>query len=828
MKSAPFDQRSDPSDARSAGSLICDHCLLPVTQREAVYVSLPEGRKVFCCTACRAIYRMIIEEGCGDFYRRRDWKTVGIPEALKSSGNAGSAGEEAVTANRQTGVGDCEADLIIDGIRCASCVWLNEKVLERTPGVTRARVNFATNRAHIVWDGTVTTLGVILRRLRSIGYLARPYTAQAQEKTLRKQTRDLLIRFGTAAFFSMQLMMLSFGLYAGYFQGIDPASKQWLSLFAFLAATPVLFYSGWPFFLGAWRGLRNRTLNMDVLIALGASSAYGVSLREMLARGEVYFDTTAMIVTLVLLGRLLEHGAKRKASHALTRLLALQPQEARLMRAGERVLVPVSAITSGDLIEVRPGEKIPLDGRVRDGTTEVDESLVTGESRPVDKHEGSFVIGGTLNGMGTICLEVTGTGQDTMIARIARLVESAQAASAPIQRVADSVSAYFVPAVVLVASATFLYWSHYLAPGVALQIAVSVLVIACPCALGLATPVAIVAGTGKAAKQGILVKGGDVLEELHRIRTVVFDKTGTLTTGRMTVSEVTAMVDGRETRGGQRALLYAASAEEGSEHLLGKAIVEHAKEQGLALLPAGNFTALPGLGARAEVDGEQVFVGKKELLEGQGIAMPGELAERARRMEEQKNTVVYVAKEGEVLGLIALRDAPRRDATEALRRLRRENIETVMITGDNEDTARSVAREMGVESLFANVLPEGKAREVEGLRKSRGKVAMVGDGINDAPALAAADVGIAMATGSDIAMESADIVLMRPALSAVADAVKLSRKTFRVVRQNLFWAFFYNVVAIPLAVMGLLHPIIAAGAMAMSSVSVVANSLRLR
>ncbi|MBS1128696.1 MAG: heavy metal translocating P-type ATPase, partial [Nitrospirae bacterium] len=440
----------------------CDHCLLPVAERDAVFDDRPSGRKVFCCHACRAIYRMIQDEGLGEFYQKREWQTSGIPKPLRTSGDTGPIiphEDAAALATFIRGDGMVkEADLMIDGIRCASCIWLNEKVLERTPGIVSARVNFATHRALVRWDSSQITLGRILSRIRSIGYLARTYTPAAQEASLKQQNRDLLLRFGTASFFSMQLMLLSFGLYAGFFQGIDPVTKQWLEYGALLVCTPVLFYSGWPFLKSALRAVRNRTLNMDVLISLGAFTAYILSIRQMLRGGEVYFDTAAMIITLVLLGRLLESSAKHKASEAVSRLLALQPQDARLVQGTSRVIVPAAEVRKGDLIEILPGEKVPLDGIVRQGASEADESLVSGESGPVNKSIGSEVIGGSLNGLGPLVVEVTRIGQDTVIAQIARLVEQAQAATAPVQRFADRVSAYFIPFVLAASGLTFWYW----------------------------------------------------------------------------------------------------------------------------------------------------------------------------------------------------------------------------------------------------------------------------------------------------------------------------------------------------------------------------------
>ena len=824
--------------ALAAHSVNCDHCLLPVAGQEALYEDYPAGRKVFCCHACRAIYRMIQDEGLGEFYRKRDWRTSGIPESIRDHPDTGSVTTDKevdalATFIRGDGVVK-EADLMIDGIRCASCIWLNEKVLERTPGILSARVNFATHRAQVRWDSSQITLGRILMRIRSIGYLARTYTPAAQEALLKRQNRDLLLRFGTAAFFSMQLMLFSFGLYAGFFQGIDRVSKQWLEYGALLVCTPVLFYSGWPFFTSAFRAVRNRTLNMDVLIALGAFSAYLLSIRQMFIGGEVYFDTSAMIITLVLLGRLLESSAKKKASEAVTRLLALQPQEARKVEGSVRVIVPVAKVSKGDLIEVLPGEKVPLDGIVRQGTSETDASLVTGESRPGEVSMGSEVIGGSMNGLGSLIVEVTHIGQETVIAQISRLVEQAQAATAPIQRFADRISAYFIPFVIAASAFTFLYWYRYFYADQSLLNAVSVLVIACPCALGLATPVAVLAGTGSAARRGILIKGGDILERMHKVNAVVLDKTGTITTGHMNVVELRIAdcglrIEDPETRNRQSAIVrYAASAEQGSEHLMASAIVRYAKDHQIELYPFDSFRAVPGQGAEATVEGSRVLVGKREFLESNGIAIDPATAHEAYQIEQTGKTVVWVSRGDTFLGLLVLMDVPKEDSQEAISLLKRMNIDVTMVTGDNGGTAQAIADQTGIASVIAGVLPQGKIEEIFRLKAQGRVVAMVGDGINDAPALAAADIGIAMASGSDIAMESADVVLMRSDLNSVVQAIALSRKTFRIIKQNLFWAFFYNVAAIPLAMAGILNPIVAAAAMAISSVTVVMNSLRLR
>jgi P-type Cu2+ transporter len=813
--------------------LVCEHCLLPVTEREAVYEVLPTGQKTFCCRACRAIYLLINEEGLHDFYTKRDWKSFGIPGVLREPLDRESSlpvveNESLVPYIRGDGTIK-EADLMIEGIRCSSCIWLNEKILERTTGIIAARINFATHRALIKWDSSQTTLKRIISRIASIGYLARPYTPAAQEAFTHKQNRDLLIRLGTATFFSMQLMMVSFGLYAGYFQGIEPSAKRLLELAAFLLCTPVLFYSGWPFLNGAYRGLRNRTLSMDLLIALGSLSAYFLSVLHLLSGGEVYFDTAAMIITLVLLGRFLENSAKHRASQAVSRLLSLQPQEARIIEGIDRILVSIMDVQKGDRLEVRPGEKIPLDGIVHSGISEVDESLVTGESKPVEKSPGMDVIGGSMNGFGTLILEVTRIGKDSTLSKITRLVEHAQTSMAPIQRLADRISFYFIPFVILTALATFVFWSLRSGDTLPLLHAISVLVIACPCALGLATPVAVLTGTGKAARGGILIKGGDILERLHTVDTIVLDKTGTITTGKMEVVEIKGQGSGGRGQGNvEDVLINAASAEQVSEHLTGQAIMKYAKEHGIEPLKAESFKALPGQGVVAMVQGSSIRVGKQAFLEQEGVQIRPDIVREAQRLEHDGKTVVWVSRDTVVLGIIALMDTPKMDAQPAIKRLQSMKIKIIMITGDNQTTANAIAEKTGINDIRAGILPAGKSGVISRLRAAGKVVAMVGDGINDAPALAAADVGMAMAEGSDIAMESAAVVLMRSDLSSVVQAIEVSRRTFTIIKQNLFWAFFYNVAAIPLAMAGVLSPIVAAAAMAMSSVTVVMNSLRLR
>jgi len=812
----------------------CDHCMLEVSEREAVYDEISGQRKVFCCRGCNGIYRLIRSEGLEDFYaRRRDWTpgpagdvvvdTASFMDLLRPAGN------------------EIETDVIIDGIRCASCVWLNEKVLQRSTGITFAQVNYATHRARLRWDPGATDIAAILARIRSIGYQPKPFLPRSWEEAQERQSRDLLIRFGTAAFFSMQLMLFSIALYAGYFQGIDLKTKFVFHAISFGLTTPVLFYSGWPLIAGALRGLRNRAFNMDVLIAAGALAAYGYSVRQMFSGGEVYFDTSAMIITLILLGRYLEAGAKRKAMEVVGRLLQLSPKEARklavapeqgasddALRHAVREMVPVSSLRQGDVVEVVPGEKVPVDGVVVAGSSEADEAMLTGESKPSAKSVGAAIFGGTQNLYGSVVFRVTRTGSGTVLSRIIQAVEDAQARRAPIQSAADRVVGWFVPAILLIAGLTFAGWLLHGAPVArAVMNAVSVLVIACPCALGLATPLAILIGTSSGASRGILIKGGDVIEKASRVDTVILDKTGTLTEGKPVVS-IAAGVGLADAD----ALRLAYSLERSSEHSLGKAFV--AAAHGMEPHEVADFSAVPGKGIRGTVQGKQAFIGNREFIRAEAgvvdpeAAMSASLLRMVRDAERAGATIVFLCHDNALRGVFAVADTIRPEAAETVLRLTRLGLGVSLVTGDNRNTAESVAERAGIPVVMAQATPIGKAAEVERLEKAGQHVLMAGDGINDAPALVRATVGVAMGRATDITLESADIVIMRPDLRLIADAVALTKKTFRIIRQNIFWAFFYNIVVIPLAIIGVLHPIVAAGAMAFSSLSVVGNSLRAR
>lgn len=813
---------------------ICDHCMLEVPERYAVYDEINGQRKVFCCHGCNGIYRLIRSEGLEEFYaKRREWtpgpaedKAVNISAFLDGLRPAGN---------------EVETDVILDGIRCASCVWLNEKILRRTKGISYANVNYATHRAKIRWDPGEIDIGGIISRIKSIGYTPKPFLPKAWEDEQKRQARDLLIRFGTASFFSMQLMLFSIALYAGYFQGIDERIKFIFHMISFALTTPVLFYAGWPIIRGSFRGLKNLTFNMDVLIAAGSLSAYLYSIQQIMSGGEVYFDTAAMIITLILLGRYIEAGAKRKASETISGLMQLSPREARKLEVSPdqavstdrlylvaRKMVPVSSLRPGDLLEVVPGEKIPVDGLVVTGVSEADESMLTGESRPSQKADGVQVFGGTLNLFGSFIFRVTKTGKDTVLAQIIQAVADAQARRAPIQSVSDRVIGYFVPAVLLISLLTFLGWLYHGAPSSrAVMNAVSVMVIACPCALGLATPLAILIGTSNGATRGILIKGGDVIEKAASVDFVVLDKTGTITEGKPVLSEAFGVgIPVSE------ALRLALSLERLSEHSLGRAVVEAAR--GLDPYDVADFFAVPGRGVKGMIHGKPALIGSRGFIGSEGIngtintALKGEHDLDLMESEKSGSTVIFLCYDGSVRGVFVISDKVRNEAAEAVAKLKTAGLGVAMVTGDNLNTAEALAKKIGIESVKAQASPMEKAGEIRRMEKERRHVLMAGDGINDAPALVQATVGIAVGRATDIALESADIVVMQSDLRLVADAIALAKKTFRVIRQNIFWAFFYNIVAIPLAILGILHPVMAAGAMVFSSLSVVGNSLRAR
>jgi len=805
------DLRKAEQSSRKGNTLTCAHCMLEVKERDAVVEEIDGHDVPFCCEGCRGVYHILRDSGFEGFYERRKGWQPGPPEA--------AAIEEAAFAGSVVDAdGERELDLRISGIRCASCVWLLEHYLRKKTGVISARVNYATHRAHIRWDpASGVDLAKVLAGIKAIGYTPRPLTTTAYESDVRRERRDLLLRFGTAGFFSMQLMLYTVALYAGYFQGIEHRFKILFQCITWALATPVMFYSGYPFIRNSLRSLRHGALNMDTLVFMGSFSAYAYSVLMIFTGGEVYFDTSAMIITLILLGRFLEAGAKGKAGEAISQLTGLQPNDARLR---DGTPVPVSSVNAGDVISVLPGEKVPLDGEVVDGDSEVNESMLTGESRPIFKNAGMEVFAGTMNLNGRLFVRVTRTGKDTVLQKIIRAVEEAQGRRAPIQALADRVVGWFVPMVLSVASGTFVFW--LLRSGdtsTSLINAVSVMVIACPCALGLATPLAVLVSFSAASKKGVLFKGGDALEVASKTDTVVFDKTGTLTRGTPSLTDVIDSAEGSE------ALRYAASLEAGSEHSLARAVASAYDGE---LLRVENFKAVPGRGIQGTVNGKAVLLGNPEFIREAGIAMSATMTSNIERLSAEGKTVVVLAVGGEVAGLLAAIDGLRDESADAVEDLSGIGMRTMMVTGDSAGVAGFVARDAGIGDVASEITPTGKADIVRALKEKGRRVMMVGDGINDAPALIEAQLGAAIGKATDIALESADVVLMKNDLRSVVDVIRLSRRSFSVIRQNLLWAFSYNIVAIPLAVSGLLHPIMSALLMASSSLIVVGNSLRLR
>ena len=777
----------------------------------------------------------------------------------------------------------------VEGMTCASCVNRIERYLRKVDGVGEATVNLATETATVRFDPERVDLGLLEAAVEAAGYEARidqaepSARAQASQVEIGVQARgaglssapavddvadtepnagyretarkpetsfqerhlaDTRRRLIVATILTIPLLG---GLAAMTVAPFLPAflTSPWLQI---ALATPVQFYAGWPFYKGAWKILRHRATDMNTLIAVGTSAAYFYSLAAILFPGffhaagvgmedqlPLYFDTAALIITLILLGRFLEARARSHTSDAIKELIGLQPRTARVERGGVELDVAIEEVVRGDIVLIRPGDKVPVDGVVRDGRSAVDESMVTGESIPVTKQVGAEVIGGTLNTSGSFRFEATRVGRDTVLAQIVRLVQDAQGSKAPIQRLTDLVTSYFVPAVLAIAAVTFVVW-FFFGPQPAFNLAllnsVAVLIIACPCALGLATPTSIMVGTGKGAENGVLFRNAEALERLHKVRAVVLDKTGTLTEGKPRVTDVVRLPDAPTE---DEIVRLAAAAERGSEHPLGEAIVRHARhDRSMAVAAASAFDATPGQGVAATVEGRAVLIGRPGFLEDKGVD-PAPLESSSSELAAAGKTPVYVAIDGTPVAVIAIADTLKAGSTEAVAELHRLGVEVAMLTGDNQTTARAIARMAGVDRVLADVRPDEKAAQIRKLQAEGKLVAMVGDGINDAPALAQADVGVAIGTGTDVAIESGSVTLMSGDMRALVTAIALSRATMRNIKQNLFWAFAYNVALIPVAA-GVLYPftgilldpVFAAGAMALSSVTVVSNALRLR
>ncbi|MCA1038640.1 heavy metal translocating P-type ATPase [Bacillus infantis] len=726
-----------------------------------------------------------------------------------------------------------KAELAITGMTCAACSSRIEKGLKKMEGISDANVNLALERADVIYNPAAVSPADLIKRVEKLGYGAALKSEEGTGEEQDHREREIERQKGKFIFALILSLPLLWAM-AGHFSFTsflyvpEMFMNPWVQL---ALAAPVQFIIGRQFYTGAYKALRNGSANMDVLVALGTSAAFFYSLYlsiKSIGSGghsvNLYFETSAVLITLIILGKLFEAKAKGRSSEAIKKLMNLQAKTARVIRDGEETEIPLESVMPGDILAVKPGEKIPADGMILEGRTAVDESMITGESVPADKEPGDSVIGATINKNGFIKVQAAKVGKDTALAQIIKVVEDAQGSKAPIQRLADKISGIFVPIVVGIAAVVFLIWYLWADPGnfaEALEKLIAVLVIACPCALGLATPTSIMAGSGRAAEYGILFKGGEHLERTHRITTVVLDKTGTITNGKPVLTDVLTEMD--ETL----FLALAGAAEKQSEHPLAEAITAGIKARNIDMKEAEEFEAIPGYGIKAVVDGKKLLIGTRRLLGGDSVDFSS-AARDLEKLESQGKTAMLAAIDGQFAGIIAVADTIKDTSAEAIARLKEMDLEVIMMTGDNKATAEAIGREAGVDAVISEVLPEGKAEEVKKLQKQGKIVAMVGDGINDAPALAVADIGMAIGTGTDVAMEAADITLIRGDLRSISDAIYMSRKTISNIRQNLFWAFGYNTLGIPFAALGLLAPWLAGAAMAFSSVSVVLNALRLQ
>ena len=716
-------------------------------------------------------------------------------------------------------------ELRLKGMTCAACAARLEKALNRLDGVVKAAVNFAMGNATVEYNASQVTVRDMIKAVQRAGYDAEEKTREDEDiekKERERELRQLRGLFIMSAILSFPLVAAMVFHLIG--SPIEILHNPWVQM---SLATPVQFVVGYRFYKGAYHALKGGGANMDVLVSIGTTAAYLYSVYNGFFAGDamnLYFEASAVVITLIMLGKYLEAVAKGKTSEAIKKLMGLRAKTARVVRDGREEDIPVEEVVIGDIVVVRPGEKVPVDGEIIEGRSAVDESMLTGESIPVEKNPGDTVIGATINKTGSFKFRATKVGRDTVLSQIVRMVEEAQGSKAPVQKLADKISGVFVPVVMVIALISLLLWwlvAKDLNAGIIN--AVAVLVIACPCALGLATPTSVMVGTGKGAENGILIKGGEYLQRAHEIDALILDKTGTITKGKPELTDVISTGSLSE----EEVLRFAAITERGSEHPLGEAIVKGARERGIELSEASEFEAVPGHGVAAVIEGKRILLGNRRLMQKEGVSL-GDAEQVLSRLETEGKTAMLMAVEGSLAGLLAVADTLKENSKKAVEELKSMGIDIYMITGDNKTTAEAIARQVGIDNVLAEVLPEHKAEEVMKLIKSGKVTGMVGDGINDAPALAAADVGFAIGTGTDVAMEAADITLMGGDLMGIVLAVRLSRATMRNIKQNLFWAFAYNSVGIPFAALGFLSPVIAGAAMAFSSVSVVSNALRLK
>ena len=801
----------------------CFHCGLPVDNNNRVEKVIQETGRQFCCHGCSSVCEMIYESGLEGFYQRTpDGQLLAPPPEPPQETQLYDIDEIQSEFVHELGNAR-DMHLIVEGIHCSACVWLIERSLAKLPGIIDVKVNLANKRLFVRWDNTQNKISSIIEHLGNIGYSATPFNPETAEGAIKKQNRALLLRMAFAAFSMMNLLWISIALYSGADEGEYKSLFQWVG---FMLATPTLLYSGWPFLKGAYTGLKHLNLTMDVPIAIGASATYSYSVYVTLSQtnvGEVYFDTVVNFIFVILVGRFLEAKSKRHAVAATQRLMDLQPRVANVLRDNQTHIVPIRAIKKDEIIIIKSGEKVPVDGIIMSGTSSIDEALLSGESVPVKKQTGDILSAGTINIENPLTVKVTATLRNTSLGKIISLVEEAQASKAPIQCVADMIVPWFVAITLILASLTFAYW---LSDGIeyALLAATSVLIITCPCAFGLATPMSIAVASGLAARNGLLIKNGAVLEYLSGVRHFVFDKTGTLTEGKMRVKEIITDED-------KISILKKVSHLESlSEHSIASAIITHAEDNNISpdSLKIKNFINNPGLGIQGELDQQIVMAGNSKLLENNHITLEQHYLDLAAEREHKGISCVHIAINNKHCGFIAIADQLRTDAVKLINNLRNANIELTLLSGDKQAVAESIADELGGMNVIAEVLPGEKDKVIQDLQKKGQHVAMIGDGINDAPALIRADVGIAIGSGTDVSMESADIVLLSNELDKIRLATDLSNRTLRTIRQNITMSIVYNIIMVPLAMMAFITPLFAAIAMPVSSLAVIGNASRIR
>ncbi|MDD5301142.1 MAG: heavy metal translocating P-type ATPase [Gallionella sp.] len=803
----------------------CFHCGLPIAAGTSYRAELDGAERQFCCFGCQSVCGAIFAAGLQGYYRRTPAGTLLAPPPEPPKDieiyDLDEVQQEFTTCSGEVR----DIHLLVEGIHCAACVWLIERGLQRVPGVQSANVNLAAKRLHLRWDNRRSKLSEVIRALAKIGYSAVPYDPESAEGVIRKFNRSMLYRLFFAGFAMMNMLWISIALYSGADRSEFREFFHWIGL---ALATPTLLYAGYPFYRGAFGGLRGGRLTMDLPIAIGLSVTYAYSFYITVTAnkiGEVYFDTVTNLIFVILIGRYLEGMFRHQAISATKRLMELQPRVAFVMHGGQEQVIPIRGVKLGDRVLIKPGYKVPVDGIVLEGHSAVDESMLSGESMPVSKSTGAQVSAGTVNTDGALLVEVRSTMQNTTLAKIIRLVEEAQSSKAPIQRLADTIVPWFVLVTLVCATLTFFIWNRENFE-LALMAATSVLIITCPCALGMATPMSIAVASGLGAKHGILIKNGLVLETLSRVNHFVFDKTGTLTEGKMSVAHwFTA--PGVAAQG---ILRSAAAVERYSEHSVAKAIVAEAERQQLNYRDIGvaGFHATAGLGVEAELAGQTILLGSAEWLARRGIALDAGLQAQAHEMEAQAMSCVHIAAGGKHAAVCALADKLRGDAQQLVNELRTSGIEMTLLSGDRRPVAEAIARQLGGMEVIAEVLPQDKDQVIRQLQQKGAVVAMVGDGINDAPALIRADVGIALGSGTDVSVESADIVLMHNELDKVRLATLLSRRTLRTIKQNIGLSFVYNAIMVPLAMLALVTPLVAAITMPISSLVVIGNAARIR